>query len=274
MKKNRFALAFILPFVGAIPVIIVSVLEEQILAWGGEDIFTLFLVISIVIVFALSMFPFIGTLKGMFGGKGYNFFWGSGKIAKQILVSGKSAQATLKAIGENSGGGITTINDQPLLFLTLMVDDGSNPPYEVSFDTIVPRTVMAQLQPGVKLPVKVDLTDKNLVVFDQAGVTAASTPTVGGKNWTDEDRRLLETSGIDAMALLQSMDDTGKSEDFKLIISVTYEVYKPGEEPYIVEKEIPIPSEAVQPMRSAVGKTFKAKVHPYDPQKIVVEIVF
>jgi hypothetical protein len=274
MKKNRFALGFIMPFIGAIPIIMLSVFEEQIIAWGGEGTFTTFLVIGIVLVFGLSIFPFIGVFKGMFGGKGYNFFWGSGKIAKQILASGRSAQAKLIRIGENSGGGITTINDQPLLFLTLLIDDGTNPPYEVSFDAIVARTVLPQLQPGVTFPVKVDLTDKNLVVFDQSGVMAGNTPTVGGKNWTDEDRRLLESSGIQAMALLKEVEDTGKSEDFKLIISVCYEVYKPGEEPYTVEKEIPIPAESVQLMRSAVGKTFKAKVHPYDPQKIVVEIVF
>ncbi|MFH0864678.1 MAG: hypothetical protein V1904_00680 [Bacteroidota bacterium] len=274
MKNKKFAMGFILPFAGAIPVILVNVFEEQIVGWAGRDVWIVFLVISLVLVFGLSLFPFIGVFKGMFGGKGYSFFWGSGKLAASVLAKGKPATATLLKIGENSGGGITTINDQPLLYLTLLIEEGSNPPYQVSFDTIVPRTTLPQLQPGVKFPVKVDASDKNLVVFDESGVASEKMPSVGGKNWTEEDRTLLEKSGIEAMALLMDMKDTGRSEDFKIIVAIIYEVYIPGEEPYKIEKEIPVPSETVQLMRSALGKTFKARVHPNDRQKISVDIRF
>jgi hypothetical protein len=274
MKSKKFALAFILPFVGAIPVILVNVFEEQIVDWVGWDAWNVIMIISVILVIVLSLFPFIGIFKGMFGGKGIGFFWGNGKQAAQILANGKSATATLLKIGENSGGGIATINDQPLLCLTLLIEEGSSAPYQVSFDTIVPRTILPQLQPGVKFPVKVDATDKNLVVYNESGAVSAKTPSVGGKNWTEEDRILLEKSGIDAMALLMSMKDTGRSEDFKPIAEITYEVYISGEAPYKIEKEIPIPPEAVQLMRSAVGKTFKARVHPNDRQKISVDIKF
>jgi hypothetical protein len=272
MKKKKFALMFILPFIGTVPIIIVSALEEEIVKWGGESLWTTLFVISMILVFALSLFPFVGVFKGLFGGKGYNFFWGSGKLAKQILAGGKPATATLLKIGENSGGGVVTINDQPLLCLTFRVEEGETPPYEVSVDAIVSRTLLPQLQPGVKLPIKVDAYDKNLIVYDESGAT--SQPTVGGKNWTDEDRRLLAESGIDAMALLESMEDTGRSENFKLLVAITYEVYITGEEPYKIEKEIPIPPELISGMRSAVGKTFKARVHPNDRQKITVDIKF
>jgi hypothetical protein len=274
MKNKKFALGFILPFIGAIPIIIISIFEEEIIQRWGENTFTVFLVIGIIVVFGLSIYPFIGAFKGMFGGKGYGFFWGNGKMANQILATGKPAFATLLKIDENSGGGIATINDQPLLCLTLLIEEGSSQPYQVSFDTIVGRTTLPQFQPGIKFPVKVDNIDRNLVVFDQEAVNAGKTPTVGGKNWTDEDRLLLEKSGIEAMALLQDMEDTGRSEDFKLVVNVSYEVYIPGEEPYSIKREIPIPYESVQMMRSAIGKSFKAKVHPYDRQKIVVDIKF
>lgn len=274
MKNKKFALGFILPFVGAIPVILISVFEEEIVGWAGRDVWTVFLVVSIILVFGLSMYPFIGVFKGMFGGKGYNFFWGSGKLAAQILANGKPATATLLKIAENSGGGIATINDQPLLCLTLLIEESSKAPYQVRLDTIVPRTVLPQFQPGIKFRVKVDINDQNLVVFDESASAAGATPTVGGKDWTETDRILLEKSGIDAMALLVSMEDTGKSEDFKPIAMITYEVYLPGEEPYTIKKEIPVPSEAIQLMRSAVGKTFKAKILPNDKQKISVDIRF
>jgi hypothetical protein len=274
MKNKKFALGFILPFIGAIPVILLNIFEEEIVQSIGREIWTVFLVIGFILVIALSLYPFIGALKGMFGGKGYSFFWGSGKLATQILAGGKPATATLIKIDENSGGGIATINDQPLLCLTLLIEEGSSQPYQISFDTIVARTTLPQLQPGIKFPVKVDNIDRNLVVFDQAAVNKGNTPTVGGKNWTDEDRILLENSGIEAMALLKDMEDTGKSEDFKLLVNVSYEVYIPGEEPYSIKREIPIPYESVQMMRSAIGKSFKAKVHPYDRQKIVVDIKF
>ncbi len=274
MKNKKFAMVFILPFVGAIPVILVNVFEEQIVVWAGRDVWTVFLVISIVLVFGLSMYPFIGVFKGMFGGKGYSFFWGRGKLAAQILAIGKPATATLLKIGENSGGGIATINDQPLLCLTLLIEEGSDPPYQVSFDTIVSRITLPQFQPGVKFQVKVDTNDKNLVVYDESASVSGNIPTVGGKNWTEEDRKLVEKSGIDAMALLAEMKDTGRSENFCIIAAITYEVYIPGEEPYKIEREIPVSIDAVQLMRSAVGKTFKAKVHPNDKQKISVDIKY
>lgn len=274
MKKNKLMLGFFLPFLGAIPLIILSSLEENIVETAGRNTWIVLMVIAVVIVVVLSMFPFIGLFKGIFGGKGYNFFWGSGKLAKQVLANGKSGLAKLIRINENSGGGTVTINDQPLLNISLMVTVGDEPPFEVSLDLIVPRTLIPQMQPGAVLPVKVDPYDKNLVVYDPEGATEAQKPVIGGKNWSEEDRILLEQSGIDAMAMLQSMEDTGRSEDFKLIITISYEVYVPGKEPYEVRKDIPVPADMVQLMRSAVGKTFKCRVHPVDPQKIVVDITF
>jgi hypothetical protein len=272
MEKSKLSFRFFLPFIGAIPVLILALTEENIIEAAGRNTYVTLLVVFISLAVVLSLFPVFRLFKGLFGGKGYNFFWGRGKLAKQIIATGKSASARLVSIDENSGGGYVTINDQPLLNLTFSVTEGDQPPYEIKFDTIVPRVLLPQLQPGTILPVKVDPYDKNLVVYNEAGASEIQKPTIGGKGWTDEDRRLLEQSGIDAMAMLQSFEDTGKSENFKLIAIIQYEVFIPGKEPYEVRKEIPVPADAVHVMRAAVGKTFKCRVHPADPQKIVVDV--
>lgn len=256
MKNKKKVIEWALFYAGVISLIIIFAFEEKFI----ESI-------------SLSIFPIFGMFKGMFGGKGYSHFWGEGNLAKQVLASGKPATATLISIAENSGGGMVTVNEQPLLNLVLMIEEGSTPPYQVSIDTIVPRTTMSQLQPGAKFAVKVDLLDKNNVVFDQNGTTNSSKSSVGGKNWTDADRLLLEQKGIEAMALMVSIDDTGRSEDYNPVVKIIYEVYIPGEAPYKVEREIPMPTQTILQLKGVIGKTFKAKVHPNDKNKISVNIV-
>jgi len=135
--NKKFALSVALPFIGAIPIVILGVFQSQIIEMVGRNLWTIFMIIAVIIVIVFSIWPFVGIFKKMFGGKGYGFFWGNGKLAKQILAGGKPAKATLVSIGENSGGGVITINDQPLMNLTFRVEEGDTPPYEVSFDTIV-----------------------------------------------------------------------------------------------------------------------------------------
>jgi hypothetical protein len=84
---------------------------------------------------------------------------------RRILRTGRPAAATVKRIGESSQGGVITVNDQPYLNLVLEVNDGVHPPYEVSFDTIIPRYAVPQFQPGAVIPVKVDPNDPDQVAI-------------------------------------------------------------------------------------------------------------
>jgi hypothetical protein len=174
-----------------------------------------------------------------------------------------------------------TINDQPVLNLRLQIDDGYQQPYEMSFDTIVPRSAVPQFQPGTMFAVKVDPEDPQKVVLDpegasrfQGSVAARGKPTVGGKGWTQLDHTLLERDGKDGVAKVLSIEDTGRSEDFNPVVRVSYEVFIPREEPYNVTKDIPMPTQIVQQMRQVVGRSFPCRVHPQDPQKIQVNITF
>jgi hypothetical protein len=271
--NKKIGLAVLMPFIGAIPVIIVSIFEKDIVDQTGYGTWNILFIISMILVVVLSFFPFWKIFKGMFGGPGsYNYFWGRGKAAQEILASGKSATATLVSIGENSEGGVVTINGQPLLNLVLQISFGHGQPYDVSFNTIIPRASISQFYPGVQFPVKVDPLNNNNIVYNQQALKTGKKPTVGGKNWTDTDRMLLEMSGIEAMAKLLRFDDTGRTDDLKSLFTIAYEVYIPGKESYQFSKEIPVPPESINLMRSAVGKIFKAKVHPQDKEKIVVDI--
>lgn len=278
MKKNTVMLSVIFSFLGVIPVIIVSVFEDKIVESAGRNTFNIVMTVAVIIVIVASFLPFIKIFKGLFGGKGFNFFWGRGKLAREIIQNGTKAVATIKSIGENSRGGIVTINDQPLLNLVLLIDNNYDPVYEVSIDTIIPRSAVPMYQPGATFHVKVHRKDKMNVVFDAAAnqdqVNAASKPSYGGKDWTDQDRLLLEQSGKDAMALLKSIEETGKSENYNPVIKIEYEIFITGAEPYCFSKEIAMPTEVALKMKSVVGKSFKAKIHPEDRTKAVVDIVF
>jgi hypothetical protein len=93
-------------------------------------------------------------------------FFGGGPTARRIRKHGIPARGTVLAIGENSGGGVVTVNDQPYLNLQVRVEDGSRAPYDVSFDTIIPRALVPQFQPGAVIPVKVDPQDPQKVIID------------------------------------------------------------------------------------------------------------
>ncbi len=76
------------------------------------------------------------------------------------------------------------------------------------------------------------------------------------------------------MAQIKKVEDTGKSENFNPVIIIGYEVFIPNESSYYFEKEIAMPTDAVLKIKSLIGKSYKARVHPTDRTKIVVDINF
>jgi hypothetical protein len=99
-------------------------------------------------------------------------FFGFGR--RRILRTGRPATAVVKRIGESSQGGVITVNDQPYLNLVLEVNDGARTPYEVSFDTIIPRYAVPQFQPGALIPIKIDPNDpEQIAIVWDGSVTVA-----------------------------------------------------------------------------------------------------
>lgn len=64
------------------------------------------------------------------------------------------------------GGVVVAVNDQPYLNLQVRVEGGFRTEYDGSFDTVIPRSVLPQFQPGAVIPVKVDAEDPQKVVID------------------------------------------------------------------------------------------------------------
>jgi len=117
-------------------------------------------VAMIITVGAILLIPNLGLLFSPFGGS---------PTERRIRKYGRPARATILAVGENSGGGVVTVNDQPYLNLAVRVEDGASPAYETNFDMIVPRASLPRFQPGAIIKVKVDPQDPRKVVADYGG---------------------------------------------------------------------------------------------------------
>ncbi len=138
--------------------------------WGpavfGEEAYARFVdaggitIVGVTFALGVTAAILIPSLKPIFS------FFGGGPGARRIRKYGRPAKATVLAIGENSGGGVVTVNDQPYLNLQVRVEDGFQTPYDASFDTIIPRSALPQFQPGAVIPVKVDPEDPQKVVID------------------------------------------------------------------------------------------------------------
>lgn len=75
--------------------------------------------------------------------------------------TGVPAQATIKAMRDTG----MTINQNPVAELDLAVEYGSGPPYDVTTRQTLPRLQIGQIQPGVKIEVKVDPNDLTKVTL-------------------------------------------------------------------------------------------------------------
>ena len=149
-------------FVG-IPLMFLLVVVGGYLSARGAPgwIFPTLMVLPVLLIIMLFVMPAFKALTS-------NTFLGAGAEAKRILKTGSAASATVLSIGESSGGGVMTVNEQPYLNLKLLVEDGRNKPYEVSFDTLIPRTAVPEFQPGAAFKVKVDPNDPKKIVIDTA----------------------------------------------------------------------------------------------------------
>lgn len=226
------------------------------------------ILLPIIIIFATTIRTFI---------KPFMSFIGGGRATKKILKTGRAASAIVLSIGESSQGGVITVNNQPYLNLQLEVHDGNKIPYKISFDTIIPRALVPQFQPGAVLPIKIALDDPQKIAIDwQASAVPdikVKKPTVGPE-WSVLDQSLLKREGKDGTATILSIIDTGKSKNFNPVVRLEYEVKTPDSEPYSFSKEIPIPTETIQKLQKVIGRSFPAKIHPHDRKKIKVDITF
>ena len=123
----------------------------------GETFITVYVILGALLITVPVLAGLLGPMLSFFGGS---------PAERRIRKTGRPAKATVPAVGENSGGGVVTVNDQPYLNLMVRVEDGVSAPYEANFDTIVPRASLPQVQPGAVWRVKIDPQDPRKVVAD------------------------------------------------------------------------------------------------------------
>jgi hypothetical protein len=218
-----------------------------------------------ILLFCLPFIIFFAWMRKNLGGLGGIF--GGGKERKRILAEGRPAIGEVIELGENSGGGYMTVNDQPVVNLKLRIYDGNKPPYEVSFDTVISRLAVPQFQPGVKIPVKIDPLDPNKVIIDSE--REPEKPVYGNVHDVEEMKR-IKTKGKKGTAKIITVEDTGKSKDFNTVVKMILEVTGPDIKKYSFEKEVPVPTNVA--MLLVPGKTFPCVVDPEDPESVMLDM--
>ena len=83
---------------------------------------------------------------------------------QQLLTSGTPGKATIKGFTDTGA----LVNFNPQVVLDLSVEVAGNAPYDVHLSTSVPQTMLARLQPGSAVGVKVDPADPSSLAIDWA----------------------------------------------------------------------------------------------------------
>jgi riboflavin synthase alpha subunit len=79
----------------------------------------------------------------------------------QILASGEPAQATVLQIWEAG----MTVNNNPMIGISLQVQPMNRPAYQVQLQTMISRLKLSQVQPGSVVNVRIDPIDTNKVAL-------------------------------------------------------------------------------------------------------------
>jgi hypothetical protein len=142
----------------------------------------LFVVIGIGMIVVLGGIPYAGETIWLTGGI---FAIVGGALVMVGLVIGRGASATDQILASGVTGtatitGVTQtgmyLNDQPRIKMDLLVALPGRAPYTAEHAEFVPLILLARVQPGATLPVKVDPANPQKVVVDWQGSAGASLP--------------------------------------------------------------------------------------------------
>lgn len=118
---------------------------------------------------AVIVAPLIGGIMAVifiavFGGVFIGIFKPMRDTSK-LQKTGVSAQATVLKVWDTG----VTVNNNPRIGLLLQVTPPNGMPYKVETKILISRLETANYQPGISVPVKIDLDDKNKVALDYTG---------------------------------------------------------------------------------------------------------
>jgi hypothetical protein len=184
-----------------------------------------------------------------------------------------------------------TINNNPRIRLTVTVYTKDLEPYETKItDTF---SIIDLPRRGSIYYAKIDSTNQHNVVLLRRSdaeqymdeLRYIMENKLAGHNGTLPGSRLIDTrvgkNGVTqpiteqdtlhwqkGTARILSVQDTGKSSDFKPVVILVLEVFTPGMDAYTVEKEITLPTAVVK--RLVQGTTLYVKINPDDPDNIML----
>ena len=87
--------------------------------------------------------------------------------ASKILQSGMSGQAQVLSVQETG----TRLNDQPEIAFVLMVQLPGRAPYQAQATSVMSQLLLARVQPGMTVPVKVDPANPQSVAIDKVAMS-------------------------------------------------------------------------------------------------------
>lgn len=213
---------------------------------------------------------------------------------KAILLKGEPATAKIIQISDTG----TTINDNPVVRLQLEVYPPNQPSFRAEAQQMISRIQIPMVQPGNMVYVRYDPNSHvvalasrgNIIPESQEGTTTSDDqrvaqiydlesasdgkPIVSNNDWSETDKALVEREGKNCFITLRSIKETDRSQNSMPLVQLSYDVFVSHEEPYMVTKEVPMPTIYFQQLQKTIGKNFSARVHPHDREKLLIDFIF
>jgi len=267
-----------------------------------------FVIVGIGLIVALGNIPFAGPGIWLTGGI---FALVGGGLVVAGLIIGRRASATdvVLASGHSGTASITGVtqtgmylNEQPQIKMGLLVTLPGQQPYPAEHTEFVPMILLARVQPGATLPVRVNPIDPSKVAIDwQRSTNSTLMPAASGSgmdeslgqvqqalgggaadvpqtfatpdqaNYTiDQLRAWLRANGIEAQARIEFLEDSGKIVGDERLYTMEMTLMVPGSSPEkLTRSAAMVPLTAMPKLQQ--GMTIPVKVAAENHQLLTVE---
>jgi hypothetical protein len=125
---------------------------------------------------------------------------------------GVSAQATVLKVWDTG----VTVNNNPRIGMLLQVSPPNGMPYKVETKILISRLETANYQPGISIPVKIDLNNKNKVALDYTGGSSSGSLSQSYSNPSADQVKAVEEKLLKIDTANQQIIATG--EEAKAIV--------------------------------------------------------
>lgn len=228
----------------------------------------------------------IVVVVGIMGTVFWKVLFGPMMLSNRLAKNGYATNARVMQVSDTG----VTVNNAPQVKLLLEVTPPNGAAYLVETKQLISRLQTSMFQPGMMVPVLIDLNDKNSIVLNYEGVnpggqgttTSAGAVTIGpwaGMSQADAERKLVENDavlkellkyGISSKAIVTKYTwlgiyINGQNEAAEIEVQVT-----PSDRPAYSAKTIGVIMEQSVP-KFQPGEEIFIKYDPNMPSKISIE---